>query len=441
MPLTAQEQYLLELINRGRLDPAAEAARYGIDLNASLNAGTISTAAKQVLAPNALLERAAIGHSQWMLEADVFDHVGQNGSTLGSRASSAGYLWYTLGENIAVWGTSGAVDMTSAIENHHRGLFLSAGHRTNLMSNAFSEVGLAQEQGLFTFSNGFEANSSMLTELFGAQSGVRFLTGVAYTDRNNDRFYSIGEGTGNTVFTVAGRSDTTEAAGGYSVGVNSSGLAAVTGRAGTTNFSVTVDFSIGNVKLDVVNGTMFYTSGSLTLGSGIANVTQLGVGNIHATGNAASNTLIGNAGTNVLSGAGGNDRLLGFAGKDRLLGGVGNDVVNGGHGNDTLSGNDGADMLTGSIGSDVLNGGLGADRFIFGNGHGADVVQDFRLVQQDRLQLNDDLWTGTLSASQVVSRFASVTSAGVVFDFGGGDRVTLQGVTTTDGMAGALLIY
>ena len=36
MTLSAAEQYLLELINRARLNPAAEAARYGIDLNAGL---------------------------------------------------------------------------------------------------------------------------------------------------------------------------------------------------------------------------------------------------------------------------------------------------------------------------------------------------------------------------------------------------------------------
>ena len=46
------EQYLLELINRGRADPAAEAARYGIDLNEGLSPGTISSDPKQPLAVN-----------------------------------------------------------------------------------------------------------------------------------------------------------------------------------------------------------------------------------------------------------------------------------------------------------------------------------------------------------------------------------------------------
>jgi hypothetical protein len=60
---TAYEQYILELINRARANPGAEAARLGIDLNQGLAAGTISTAAKQPLAFNPLLIDAARGHS------------------------------------------------------------------------------------------------------------------------------------------------------------------------------------------------------------------------------------------------------------------------------------------------------------------------------------------------------------------------------------------
>ena len=53
--MTAQEQLILELINRARMNPLGEAQRFGIDLNAGLAAGTISAAAKQVLAANPLL--------------------------------------------------------------------------------------------------------------------------------------------------------------------------------------------------------------------------------------------------------------------------------------------------------------------------------------------------------------------------------------------------
>ena len=75
---------MLELINRGRLDPLAEAYRYGVELNAGLSAGQIVTDPLQVLAYNEALAQAAHSHSQWMLEANVFSHNGRWGLRLGT---------------------------------------------------------------------------------------------------------------------------------------------------------------------------------------------------------------------------------------------------------------------------------------------------------------------------------------------------------------------
>ena len=49
------EQYMLELMNRARANPSAEAARYGIDLNEGLPAGTISAAPKLRAKPSSPL--------------------------------------------------------------------------------------------------------------------------------------------------------------------------------------------------------------------------------------------------------------------------------------------------------------------------------------------------------------------------------------------------
>ncbi len=403
MPLSATEQYLLELINRGRLDPGAEAARYGIDLNASLAPGTISTAAKQVLAPNRLLEAAAIGHSQWMIAADVFSHTGQGGSTLSGRVNATGYDWNRLGENIAAQGTSGTINTVQAIEAHHAGLFRSAGHRTNLMNDAFTEVGLAQELGQFVFSGSGALNASLLTEVFGAYGNQHFLTGVVYNDRDRDGFYSVGEGRGGGIaFVVDGAVGRAGAAGGYSVAVDADGPTLVRGIVGRSSFTALVDFSDGNVKLDLVGRTVLHAAADITLVSGVQNVVLLGISNLDATGTAAGNALTGNRGGNVLTGFGGNDTLDGGGGADLLLGGA------------------------------------GADRFVFANGGGADVFGDVAVGDGDRLYLNDDLWAGSLTRAQVVDTFAAVTVAGVVFDFGDGDRVTLQGLTSTAGLAGAI---
>ena len=423
MPLNAQEQYLLELINRGRLDPAAEAERYGIDLNASLGPGTITTQAKQVFAPNALLENAAIGHSQWMLATDVFSHVGEGGSTLGTRATAATYAWNLLGENIAVWGTSATLDTTAAIEAHHRGLFLSAGHRTNLMNGNLSEIGLAQETGDFAFSGGPALNASMLTELFGNQSGGKYLTGVAYRDSDGDGYYSVGEGRASTEFRFGTTSALTDTPGGYALRVVAAGDVLVSGRAGDTDFSVSVDFSDGNVKLDVVNGKRFESSADVKLGTGINKVELLGNADLNAAGNAEKNRIVGNIGSNLLEGG---------DGRDRIFGGVGDDSIMGGRGNDRLQGD---------AGNDVLVGGGGADSFRFGNGSGMDVIDDFNKGQGDRLALNDDLWAEQLSTSEVVSKFASVTAQGVVFDFGDGDMLTLSDVQSTAGLADLIVFW
>ncbi len=98
------DQYLLELVNRARLDPLAEAARYGIDLNQGLSSGTISAAAKQPLAGNTDLAQASEAHSEWMLAANTFSHYGPGGSTPGDRMGDAGYDFtgsWTWGENIS----------------------------------------------------------------------------------------------------------------------------------------------------------------------------------------------------------------------------------------------------------------------------------------------------------------------------------------------------
>src|ERR1700712_5544630 len=84
---TNLEQYLVELINRGRANPAAEAARYNVALNEGLAAGTISTPAKQPLAINPFLTDGARGHGQWMLAHNTFSHTGANGSNPGARMS------------------------------------------------------------------------------------------------------------------------------------------------------------------------------------------------------------------------------------------------------------------------------------------------------------------------------------------------------------------
>lgn len=413
MALTANEQYLLELMNRARLDPAGEAARMGIGLNDGLAAGTISASAKQVLAPNALLKAAATKHSLWMLSADIFSHTGQGGTDPGDRITAQGYDWMSFGcaENIAYIGSTATVTIAGVIEQLNKALFLSAYHRLNLMWGAMSETGLGAELGQFR-DGSTNYNAVLLTEDFGTQSTAHFLTGVAYEDADKNHFYGVGEGQGGITFLAQGKATWTASAGGYALGLTSGSAVAVTGSAGGTAFALTLDMSLGNVKLDLVSGKTFYTSGDIVLGTGVNNALLLGVDSLDATGNGARNVLTGNKGANLLEGKAGNDALHGAGG---------------------------ADLLNGGQGDDRLGGGTGADRFVFDDGTGSDRVRDFSLAQGDRLLLDDALWGGSvLSTRAIVSQFGAIVTGAAQLDFGGGDIVHLTGVTTLNGLSGAI---
>ncbi|MGD1939455.1 MAG: beta strand repeat-containing protein [Cyanophyceae cyanobacterium] len=131
-------------------------------------------------------------------------------------------------------------------------------------------------------------------------------------------------------------------------------------------------------------------------------------------GNRGQDTLQGDEGDDelhggrqmdTLQGGNGNDILYGNRDEDFLQGGAGNDSLLGGKANDTLDGGSGDDILAGDLGADVLRGGLGNDTFVIGRRTDifavqagaistggatitdADIIEDFRLFGQDRIQL------------------------------------------------------
>lgn len=422
MTLTASEQYLLELMNRARLDPAAEAARMGIDLNQGLAAGTLAVTARQVLAPNAMLEAAATGHSLWELSADLVSQTGAGGSQPRGRLVAEGYTPINYAENLALIGLGTGQTLQSALEDMNRTLFLSAANRSVLFNGALREIGIGAEAGIYT-QGGQNYNAEALTMDFATAGPAHFLTGVAYSDTDRNAFYSIGEGTANVSFKAEGLTTATAAAGGYALSLGNSANTAVTGRVGALSFSLAVDMS-ANVKLDVVNGTSFATSGNVVLGTGINNVVLLGVGNLNATGNVSGNILTGNEGINTLAGLQGQDKLFGFGGNDKLDGGFGND------------------QLIGGKAADLLTGGAGADMFIFGPKDGSDKITDFTIADGDRLQLDDALWGGAhLKMAEIITQYTTRGVGEVLLDFGLNGQIHLLGLTTTGGLAAALDIF
>lgn len=377
--LNAREQLLLELVNRARMDPAGEAARYGLaDLNAGLTPGTINTAPKQVLAPNALLTDAARSHSQWMLDNDVFSHTGANNTSPGARMTNAGYAFtgsWAWGENIAWSGTTGSLDADRLVVEEHRDLFLSAGHRQNILKDAYREVGIAAVTGQFTPGAGDPNTYSALmsTENF-ALSGTRiFVTGVAYNDTDNNNFYSIGEGVSARSYELLSGTTLVAAAvgmsaGGYAIAVNTTGTLElhITGVGLGTDIGASFTLGNANVKIDLTDNNTIESNVSVTLTRATPNLTLLGIQGIAGTGNSLDNIITGNGGSNLLSGGAGVDRLAGGLGNDRLNGGSGNDTLDGGSGSDiavyssafrqwVLNGNPASNAtMSGPEGSDVL---------------------------------------------------------------------------------------
>ena len=227
------EQYMLQLINADR-----------------------AAAGLAPLAFNGDLNEAAESHSSWMIATDIFSHTGVGGSTPEQRVTAAGYsfngTWFS-GENISWMSNGGAAGFQDEVDSRHASLMASPGHRANLLSGNFREIGVGFETGEM---QGWDA--SVVTQNFALSGSSVFLTGAAFDDRDGDLRYDVGEGLGGLTVTAvngAGQSFTTTTmdAGGYNLDL-AAGTYTVTFSGGgfaTTTRQVTIGGS--NVRLDLVD--------------------------------------------------------------------------------------------------------------------------------------------------------------------------------------------
>lgn len=264
------EQYALELLNRARTNPQAEAALYNIDLQEGVQPGQISGNPVQPLAMNAELSAAAREHSQDMMDNNYFDHYSLDGRSPWDRITNAGYIYSYAGENLALRAYSQPVSMGDAALYMHGDLFVDdgvsgRGHRVNMLNENFTEVGISIVAGSYTVHGYTYPYSFIETCDFGqsSQEPGPFILGVVYKDTNGNSQYDPGEGLGGITVTVGGTLQTsTASAGGYAIPLYTSGTYDVTisgNGISTTTKSVTISNS--NMKVDFI-----VHAGSLIIG-------------------------------------------------------------------------------------------------------------------------------------------------------------------------------
>lgn len=345
---TSQEQYLLELINEARLDPLRNAERYitsytplistDADIQKAINffrvSGSALLAAYQSLnavAPlswNNNLSSAAQSHNAEMIAADQQSHQIPGEDSLGTRISNAGYVgWTSLSENVYSFAESmiyGHAGFMIDWGNGPNGMQSPPGHRNTIMSGNFREVGIA-----VTAENSSATNVGpyVITQDFGTR-GLLFVLGVAYSDNDQDDFYSIGEGRGDLTVELAASSTSSAASGGYSLAITP-GLHTITMSGGGLFADVLVTTNISsNIKLDVVDGNTLLTSGSVEVSGPVSIIRAINAGT---------------SGVTITAGTG-NQQIFGNSGNDTLKGGHGDDVFSGGAGNDAINGDSGTDI-------------------------------------------------------------------------------------------------
>ena len=266
---TDEEQLYLEYLNRMRSNPAAEGQRmaattdpdvlssyefFGVDL-ALMQSEFATNPPVPPMAMNAQLLAAARWHSGDMFTNQYQGHFQTNSSIVmdpGARIATNGYKASTYGENVysyaysVLYGHAGfAVDWGPG----SGGMQTPAGHRQNMLSASYREVGIGVVDGV----NG-TVGPQLVTQDFGTQTGSSaFISGVVYFDLNGNGFYDIGEGIGGVKVNTPGSAyfAVTADSGGYALPVTSNATYNLTFTASSLSNQAPARVSnLQNTKLD-----------------------------------------------------------------------------------------------------------------------------------------------------------------------------------------------
>ncbi len=236
------------------------------------------------------------------------------------------------------------------------------------------------------------------------------------------------------------------------------------------------------------NDTLDAGGGADYLEGGFGNDTLYGrAGSDHLVdGFASSATYVIDDGDDTLDGGDGDDTLDSWAGADTLIGGIGNDTANifrdyeegslrfvmadvnavttlvgtgltvtgieniniatgifndeirTGAGNDSIASGGGNDTLAGGRGNDTLIGGWGADVFVYRDGDGNDVINDFNASERDRLDLSGVAGATSFAALKRMMTQVGADTHDTIITFADGGTLTLRNTEKSSLTATAL---
>jgi uncharacterized protein YkwD len=269
-----EAQLYLELMNRSRKDPAAEALRLANTTNPDIqralnqpgNPVNIPLMLQQYkaftevppLSFNSKLTAAAKQHTEYLFNAGLQSHDQPNNFNLPARVSAQGYPWAGLGENVfsyskyAEYGHA-AFEVDWGGSPATGGMQSPAGHRNTIHDGDFGEVGIYVLHGTNVVPPNDPVGPELVTQDFGIPAaGTTFITGVAYYDWNGNNFYDLGEGLGGVRVGVDGVDAfaVTSYSGAYSIPVAKNQSYTVRFNAGGTETTAAATVANGNVKVD-----------------------------------------------------------------------------------------------------------------------------------------------------------------------------------------------
>ncbi|NHJ01384.1 MAG: CAP domain-containing protein [Candidatus Heimdallarchaeota archaeon] len=258
---SSAEQYMLELHNRARENPEAEALRLSIDLQDGV---PVNLTPQPPLAMHKILCQTATAYSEVMFNYSTLGHS-VDGTSFTERLIANNYTGLPRGESVASYFSNVDFLYSALMQDSGWESFGQPLHREFILGIPIN----SNEFGIGNYNGGY-------CDLLYGLSNIAYLLGVVYNDTNANGFYNIGEGLEDVIitpsqgdfFTITGPS------GGYSIPITVNGSITLTVTGKYFEIPVTKYINVSsdgdNIKIDFLAGEL----SEICTTSGISSETQ-----------------------------------------------------------------------------------------------------------------------------------------------------------------------